>query len=80
MAMPYFNRISSESISARWMTGILRERASITSGLLAGTAELVTTTSAADTFSEACPMKIVAPSVARRSVAGEWRRSEPDTE
>jgi len=45
-AMPYFRRISSASISARWMTGILRVRASTTSGFFALTAELVTTTDA----------------------------------
>ena len=43
-AMPYLSRMSSASISARWMTGILRCRASTTSGFCSLTAELVTTT------------------------------------
>jgi hypothetical protein len=56
MAMPNFSRISSASISARWMTGILRARASSTSGLSLATAELVTTTSLPATFSAAWPI------------------------
>ena len=45
MAMPYFIRISSASISARGITGISRRCASSTSGLSARTAVEVTTTS-----------------------------------
>jgi hypothetical protein len=54
-AMPYFSRINSASISARWITGIFLARASSTSGLLAGTAELVTTTSHSAAFAAAWP-------------------------
>ena len=52
-AMPYFSRINSASISARWITGIFRVRASTTSAFVAETAELVTTTSTAAAFSAA---------------------------
>ena len=46
-AMPYFfSRISSASISARWMTGMCCSRAATTSGLSAAMAVEVTTTSA----------------------------------
>ena len=45
-AMPYFSRINSASISARWITGHLLARASTTSGLGSLTAELTTTTAA----------------------------------
>src|SRR5271166_245792 len=78
-AIPYLRRMSSASISARWMTGIFRRRASITSGLRSFTAELVTTTPAPTTLAAAWPSKMVAPSDARRSVMGVWRRSEPLT-
>ena len=44
-AMPYFRRISSASISARGITGILSARACTTSGLEYFTAEEMTTTS-----------------------------------
>ena len=54
-AMPYFMRISSASISARGMTGIIRRPASATSGLPARMAVEVTTTSASPTFSAPMP-------------------------
>ena len=80
MAIPYFIRISSASISARGITGIFRRCASRTSGLSGRTAEEVTTTCpSAGTFSAAWPRRIVAPSAARRSVVSERRRSDPDT-
>ena len=44
-AMPYFRRISSASISARGMTGILSARACTTSGFEYFTADEITTTS-----------------------------------
>ena len=79
IAMPYFSRISSASISARWITGIFRARASVTSGLFSWTAELTTTTLAPTTFAAACPSNTVAPSVASRSVTADRRRSDPLT-
>ncbi len=77
--MPYFSRISSASISPRWITGIFRACASSTSGLLALTAELVTTTVAPATFAALCPSKTVAPSCTSRSVTALCFKSEPDT-
>ena len=50
-AMLYFMRMSSASISARWMTGTKRSVASSTSGLSGLTAEEITTTSTSPTFS-----------------------------
>ena len=44
MAMPYFMRISSASISARGITGTCSRWASSTSGLSGRTAEEMTTT------------------------------------
>ena len=79
IAIPYFNRISSASISARWITGIFRARASSTSGLSFATAELVTTTSLAAAFAAAWPTKTFAPSRSNRSVVGDARRSDPET-
>ena len=49
------SRISSASISARGITGILRLCASKTSGLSALTAEEITTTCAPSTFAAWCP-------------------------
>ncbi len=54
-AMPWRKRISSASMMARGTTGIVRLRASITSGLLSLTAEEMTTTSAFSRFSRAWP-------------------------
>ena len=68
MAMPYFRRISSASISARGITGMCCAWAAATSGLSRATAELVTTTSAPDRFSARCPSKVMAP------MAGETMR------
>src|SRR6185437_15021098 len=78
-AMPYFSRINSASISARWMTGIFRARASTTSGLSLLTAELVTTTSLAAAFAAAWPSNTLAPSPTSRSVTALRRRSLPET-
>ena len=72
MAMPYFRRINSASISARWITGnvqscaLRRPRDSPRA-----IAELVTTTSAPATFSAAWPQRSIAPSSASRSVTAE---------
>ena len=79
IAMPYFSRINSASISARWITGMCSSCARATSGFSAEIAELVTTTSAPLTFSAPCPSKIMAPSSASRCVTAEFFRSEPDT-
>ena len=79
MAIPYFNRISSANISARWITGIWRSAAAITSELFFEIAELVTTTSAPVMFSARCPSKVMAPRFERRSVTLERFRSDPDT-
>ncbi len=54
-ATPSLTRISSPSISARGMTGMLRARAAATSGLSARTALEMTTTSAWATFSGRWP-------------------------
>ena len=51
----------------------------VTSGLSREIAELVTTTSAPATFSARCPMNMVAPSLASRSVTADAFRSEPET-
>ena len=53
MAIPYRNRISSASISARGITGTPRLRASLTSGFDGRTAVEVTTTWASPTFAAA---------------------------
>jgi|GEM_PF-4804348 len=50
-ATEYFIRISSASISARWMTGMKSSRAFFTSGLSDLTAEETTTTSESAMFS-----------------------------
>ena len=72
-------RISSASISARGMTGMFRRTASTTSGFLALTAEVTTTTSAPPTCSAACPMATRTPSPASRSVTCDRRWSDPVT-
>ena len=74
-----FIRISSASISARGMIGRWSFRAAASSGLSAGTAEEMTTTSADSTCSAACPSNTMAPSSARRPAFGPKRRSEPLT-
>ncbi|MBS1111466.1 MAG: hypothetical protein H6Q88_3458 [Anaeromyxobacteraceae bacterium] len=79
MAMPCFSRISSASISARGMTGILRRRASTTSGLSRRTAEEITTTSASPTWPAECPSSMRPPRPARRRVVSEDLRSDPET-
>src|SRR5512134_145792 len=80
MAMPYFIRISSASISARGITGIFRRCASRSSGLSGRTAEETTTTCpSSGTLSAAWDGKTVAPIRSRRSVVSDRRRSEPDT-
>ena len=54
-AMPYFMRISSASISARGMTGILSSRARTTSGFANATADEMTTTSTpSSTWAASC--------------------------
>src|SRR5512140_130924 len=80
IAMPYFIRINSASISARGITGIFRRCASRTSGLSDLTAEETTTTCpSAGTFEAECPVRTIAPSASSRSVVSERRRSDPDT-
>ena len=79
IAMPYFRRISSASISARGITGIWRARAATTSGLSDCTADETTTTSASPRFSAACPTCTRAPSSVRRRVVSDSVRSEPVT-
>jgi hypothetical protein len=79
MAMPYFKRISSASISARWITGMWSLRASATSGLSAAMAELVTSTSDPGTFPAAWPSKITAPRLDKRWVMAEFFKSDPET-
>src|SRR5512139_1913042 len=80
IAIPYFIRISSASISARGITGIFRRCASRTSGLSGRTAEETTTTwPSAGTFPSPCDRWTVAPIRSRRSVVSDRRRSEPDT-
>ena len=81
MAMPYFMRISSASISARGMTGIFSSRARITSGLEKVTAEEMTRTS---TLSSTCsaswmPRCRRAPRRSRRRVVSLSTTSEPET-
>ena len=61
-ATPSLTRISSPSISARGMTGMLRARAAAISGLSGRTALDTTTTSARATFSARWPMLMPAPS------------------
>ncbi|GIW55261.1 MAG: hypothetical protein KatS3mg082_1665 [Nitrospiraceae bacterium] len=79
IAMPYFNRISSASISARGMTGIFLALASTTSGLVGATAEEITTTCASPTLDAWWPMKMRPPSSCSRLVVSDSWRSEPVT-
>ncbi len=81
IAMPCFMRISSASISARGITGILSSRARTTSGFAKATAEEMTSTSIpSSTWLASCaPAKMVAPSSARRRVVSFSWTSEPDT-
>src|SRR5512141_2440474 len=80
IAMPYVIRISSASIAARGITGILRRCASRISGLSGRTAEETTTTwPSAGTFEAAWSARTTAPSLSRRSVVSDRRRSDPDT-
>ena len=79
-AMPYFlSRISSASISARWMTGMCCSRAATTSGLSTAMAVEVTTTSAPSTQGASWPSWITPPIPAKRRVMSVVRRSEPLT-
>ena len=68
MAMFDLSRISSASISARRTTGRPWARASSSSGLPGLIAVEITTTSASARFSAACPVKMLAPRPASRSV------------
>ena len=61
MAMPYFMRISSASISPRGITGILAAWAAITSGLSPFTAVEITTTWASSMRLASWPMWIGTP-------------------
>src|SRR5512141_278019 len=80
IAMPYFIRINSASISARGITGIFRRCDSMTSGLSGRIAEETTTTwPSSGTFEAECPVRTTAPSRSSRSVVSERRRSDPDT-
>ena len=79
-ATPYFIRISSASISARWITGINRWRAAASSALSGATAEERTTTSAPPMFSARWPMTTGIPSDVRRRVFSDSLLSEPLTE
>ena len=78
-ATPYFMRISSANISARWMTGTSRWRAATISGLSAVTAEERTTTSAVPTFSARWPMVTASPSAPSRRVVSDALLSDPET-
>ena len=79
MAMPYFRRINSASISARWMTGIWSLRASAISGLSVAIAELVDNHIGAGDVLGAMSFEMIAPRLARRCGDGELLRSEPET-
>ena len=79
IAMPYFMRISSASISARGITGIWRRCASCTSGLSAPTADEITTTCALPRLEARCPSQIRLPSSSSRRVTGPSFRSDPET-
>ncbi len=69
IAMPYFIRINSASISARGITGIFLRCASRTSGLSGRTAEETTTTWPSwGMFEAECPTRTSAPSRSSRSV------------
>ncbi len=70
MAMPYFMRISSASISPRGITGTLAARAATTSGLLPFTALEITTTWAFSMHFASWPMVTCTPRLARRWVIG----------
>ena len=78
-AMPWPNRISSPSISARGITGIPAARAATASTLLPATAEDTTTTSAPATFPAACPTVTTAPQWRRRRTFSLSLRSDPLT-
>jgi len=78
-ATPYFMRINSASISARWITGISRWRAATSSTLSGATAEERTTTSASPTCSAWWPMATGIPREVRRRVFSDSRLSEPVT-
>jgi hypothetical protein len=79
IAMPYFMRMSSASISARPMTGIPAARAASSSGLSGFTALEYTTTCAPSMFEAACPANTRPPARTRRSVTSLVFWSEPDT-
>ena len=66
-------------MSARAMTGMPASRAARASGLSRDTAVEITTTSAPSTLLSAWPTKTRPPSLTRRSVTSEARRSLPDT-
>ena len=66
MAMPYFTRISSASISARGMTGHSLRARGRTSGLSAAIALEETTTSAPATFAASWPTTTRTPIVGER--------------
>jgi hypothetical protein len=80
MAMPYFKRINSPSISARGMTGIFSAVRLDDFRIVAANAEETTTTCAPCTCSALWPSKISAPIFCRRSVIADDFVSEPETE
>src|SRR6267143_406870 len=81
MATASLRRISSESISARRMTGMPRARAATASGLVARRTalEVTTTSTSGPTFSARWPSTILPPSEARRRVISLSLRSDPLT-
>ncbi len=82
MAMPYFMRISSASISARGMIGTLSSRARTTSGFENVTADEMTRTSMLSSMwvASCVPTWMRAPSRSRRRVVSLSATSEPETE
>ncbi|MGB5995223.1 MAG: hypothetical protein WBG20_07390 [Candidatus Deferrimicrobiaceae bacterium] len=80
IAMPYFIRMSSASISARGMTGIFLRCASITSSLSGRMAEETTTTeTSSGMLAGPCPDRICAPRLPSRSVMSVSLWSDPVT-
>ena len=79
MAMPFFMRISSASITARGTTGTSLAWAATTSGLSSFTAVEVTMASAPSMNRASCPVCTVAPSCTKRRVAAFSPRSLPET-
>ena len=80
IAIPYLSLMSSASISALGITGMVFSLASAISGLSPFTAEEKTTTSAPSTFWGLCPKNIFPPRFERLSVTSVLLISDPLTE